>query len=242
MTDGVGLPVLAPDRSQLEFSNVSNSKRRYIRSPKNPLDKSTIVSIFPKAIDDDKITIVPGKFHIDAGLYEKPSILIVGGSSWWSDTDVERPILEIPVSSIQVAESLVKDYCNGMFNCNMGDSMPGLFFVLGEQTIMDIKTKYKIMLEMVKEKQDNWFRVLVKSADSLWARSNGNPLVIWDEMRIAARSLNLNDKPWLKDFHIVQLVPCKFCGVMRNPSYPICQSCRAIDPSHPAAKDIKFAV
>ena len=39
-----------------------------------------------------------------------------------------------------------------------------------------------------------------------------------DIMRLAARSLNLNDKEWLKDFQIAELIRCQFCGGMRNPN------------------------
>lgn len=241
MGNEVGAPIMAGN-TQLEFSNVSNSKRRYIRSVKNPLDKCTVVSIFPKAVDEVKITIEPGKFHIAAGTYENPSVTVIGGSSWWSDTDYEKPILEIPVGSVQVAESIVKDYCNGMYGCDMSTAMPGLFFVLGEQNVMEIKLKYKSKLDEVKERQDNWYRFLVQEADSLWARTNGNPLVIWDVMRLAARSLNLSDKPWLKDFMAAKLTPCKFCGNMRDQNFPICPSCKAIDSSHPLAKEVKFAL
>ncbi len=124
----------------------------------------------------------------------------------------------------------------------MVDRMPGLFFVLGEATVTEIKTKYKEKLAEVNEKQNNWYRILVRLADSLWARSNGNPLVIADDMRLAARSLHFDDKPWLKDFQAIQRTPCKFCGNLRDPAYPICGMCKAIDPDHPLSKTVKFAV
>jgi hypothetical protein len=216
--------------------------RRLIRSVKNPLDKCTIVSIFPKEIYEEKPTIEPSKFLIPAGSFESPAILVVGSSSWWKDIDVDQPMLEIPNSSIQIADSVIKDYCNGMLGCNMGDCMPGLFFVLGEHTVLDIKMKYKEKLKDVKDKQDNWYRVLVRLADSLWSRTSGNPLAIWEEMRVAAKALNFNDKPWLKDFQTAELIRCVACGSLRNPEYPICPTCKSIDASHPLAKELKFAV
>lgn len=225
-----------------EFIAPLLNSRRLIRATKNPMDRCTIVSIFPKDIDEVKYTIEPGKFFIKAGTFENPSILVVGSSSWWKDIDIDQPMLEIPVSSIQVADSVIKDYCNGMLGCNMADCMPGLFFVLGEQTVMEIKMKYKDKLKEVKDKQDNWYKILVRLADSLWARSNGNPLVICDEMRLAARSLNFSEKPWLRDFQIAELIRCAFCGGIRNALYPICPTCKAIDPSHPLSKEVKFAV
>ena len=241
MADEVGKGIRAGN-TQMEFTNTLLNSRRVIRSAKNPMDRCTIVSIFPKDVDETKHTIEPGKFHIPAGTFEKPSVLIVGSSSWWKDIDVDQPMLEIPVSSIQIADSIIKDYCNGMLGCNMGDSMPGLFFVLGERSVMEIKAQYKEKLEDVKAKQDNWYRILVRLADSLWSRTSGNPLAIWDEMRLAARSLNLNDKPWLKDYQQAELVRCKACGGMRNEAFPICPVCKSIDTTHPMAKELKFAV
>ena len=228
------------NNTQPEFGSVINN-RRLIRAVKNPLDKCTIVSIFPKDIDEVKFTIEPGRFHINAGTFENPSLLVVGSSSWWKDVDVDQPMLEIPHSSIQIAESVIKDYCNGMLGCNMSDLMPGLFFVLGEQNLLEIKTKFKKKLEEVNEKQNNWYRLLIKLGDSLWARSNNNPLVICDEMRLAARTLGL-DKPWIRDFATIQKIPCVACGTLKDPAYPVCMACKAIDTSHPAAREIKFAV
>jgi hypothetical protein len=239
MPTEVGKPILA-GQGMMEIPNLG--KRRMIRSAKNPMDKCTVVSIFPKAIDEVKFTIEPGHFSIEPGTFENPAILVVGSSSWWKDIDFEQPLLEIPTGSIAVAESIVNDYCNGMLGCDMVTAMPGLFFVMGTATVADIKTKYTEKLEEVKNKQDNWYRNLVAMADSLWARTNGNPLTIASDMRLAARSLNLNDKPWLKDFQMAKLTPCVACGSMRDVAYPICPSCRAIDKTHPLASELKFAV
>ena len=241
MSDEVGKSIMAGS-TPLEFTNSMLNGRRLIRSVKNPMDRCTIISIFPKDIDEVKHTIEPGKFHIPAGTFEAPSILVVGSSSWWKEIDVDQPMLEVPISSIQIADSVIKDYCNGMLGCNMGDAMPGLFFVLGEHNTMEIKMQYKKKLDDVKAKQDNWYRILVRLADSLWSRTAGNPLAIWDEMRLAARSLNLNDKPWLKDYQQMELTRCAACGSMRNPLYPICPTCKSIDKDHPLAKELKFAV
>jgi uncharacterized OB-fold protein len=66
-------------------------------------------------------------------------------------------------------------------------------------------------------------------ADALWSRSNGNPLTISDEMKLAARELNLVNKEWLKDSQTMELVRCKACGSLKNPLYPICANCKSID-------------
>lgn len=203
--------------------------RRTIRAPINSMDKSTIVSIYPREIEEIKHTIQPGRFVIKPGSTEKPALLVVGSSSWWRDVDVGQPLLEIPVSSIQVADSIVKDYCNGLLACNMGDTMPGLFYIPGEHDLNSINKSFKSELDKALIRQRNWYSALIKLADALWARSNGNPLVVSEDMRMAAKEMGLSAKDWMKDFQMVDMVKCKACGALKNPTYPICATCRYID-------------
>ena len=243
----VGKPIIVGTEvpSQLEFINAPShpsNRRRVIRSARNPLDKCTIVSIFPKEVYAEKVTVDPGMFKIPPGTFEEPATLVIGSSSWWKDIDMSQPMLEIVVGSIQMADSIVNDYCNAVLGSDMSSAMPGLFFTTGGHTSAEIKKDYGKKLKEANDKQNNWYRVLVKMADILWARTNNNPIVIADEMKLAARSLNLNDKSWLKDYQMAELIRCVFCGGMRNPMYPICPVCKAIDSSHPLAKDIRFAV
>lgn len=232
------------------FPGLNALKRRTIRGASNPLDKATIVSIFPQGFVEKKCTIQPGIFEISPGSFENPSILVVGPSSWWRDIDEEQPLLEIPVSAIVIADSVVRDYCNGIFGCDMENMMPGFFYVAGAKqdtkgvvdlkaTLEWIKKDYKTELENALTRQKAWYSFLVKAADSLWARSNGNPLAISDHMRLAARELNLTaNKDWMKDFQMVDMVRCKACGALKNPLYPICQACHFPDPEHPMTKQL----
>jgi hypothetical protein len=201
--------------------------RRTVKGPVNPLDKSTVISIFPRPIHEVKHTLDPGSFHIEAGSVDKPAILVVGPSSWYKELDEHQPLLEIPVSSIQVADSIVKDYINSMLMSDAGDVTPGVSYVPGEETLISIKTKYPGMIPELVRKQSNWYRALVKLGDNLWARTNGNPLSISDDMRIAARELQLN-KEWVKDFQTVELVKCVACGNLRNGNFPVCLHCKTI--------------
>lgn len=224
------------------FNVFSNMNKRTIRAPVNPLDKSTVVNIMPRAIHETKHTIQPGVFDIPAGSLDRPAILVVGPSSWWRDVDEDQPLLEIPVSSIQIANSIVKDFCSGILACNMSTAMPGLFFFQGVITAKDLRDKFPHALEDANIKQLNWYSALIKLADALWARSNGNPLTISDDMRMAARELNLQStKDWMKDYKMIEMVRCFACGAMKNPLFPVCATCRAIDQKHDLAKEIKFA-
>lgn len=220
---------------------LSISKRRAVRHEANPLDKSTIVSIFPKEILETKPTIQPGTFCIPPGTYEKPSLLVIGSSSWFKEIDLDQPLLEIPISSIIVADSVVNDYCNGLLGCNMGTSMPGIFFIPGDITMGKLFKEHQSLLDRARERQNNWYVNLVKQADSLWARTGGNPLAIDDVMRLAARELKL-DKPWIKDFQLAQMIACVGCGNLRNPAYPICPHCKSvIDTDKAKELNLSFA-
>lgn len=224
-----------------EFPGHASYRRRAIRGPVNPLDKTTVVSIYPYELNETKATITPGYFVIKPGSYDNPSITLIGPSSWWREIDDEQPLLEIPISSIVVADSIIKDYCNGILGCDMSAAMPGLFYIPGEHNLLDVKTNFKKELDNCKVRQLNWYSALVKLADALWARSSGNPLAISDSMRTAAKELNLT-KDWMKDFRMVDNVRCKACGAMLNPTYPVCPTCKAInDPAKAKELGLTFA-
>jgi hypothetical protein len=202
--------------------------RQTNRAPVNPLDKATIFSVFPREINERKPTIQPGFFHIPAGSITKPSSLIVGPSSWWKEVDEHQPLLEIPTSSIVIAESVINDFCNGILGCDMSAKMPGLLFVPGEISVDKLKKDYSEVLDKTIARQRNWFAELIKMADSLWARTNGNPLCISDDMRLAANELGLMSKDWMQNFQAMEMIRCIACGNMRNPLYPMCSSCKTI--------------
>lgn len=210
------------------FPNLSDFRHRTIRAPSNPLDKCTLVSIYPNEVYEVNHTIQPGKFLVPGGSFKKPGVLVVGTSSWWKELDEESPLLEIPVSSIQVADSVVRDYCVGLLACNMSTQMPGLFYIPGEISLVDLLSKYQHLLLKAKTTQDNWYKELIKLADGLWTRSGGNPLAISDDMRLAAREMGIDNKEWLQDFQIMESVRCVACGNMRNPAFPMCPNCKTI--------------
>lgn len=205
-------------------------RRRQVRGPVNQFDKSTVFSILPKDIREVKPTLDPGFFDIPMGYPDKPSRLVVGPSSWWREIDVEQPLLEIPVSSIQIAESVVRDYMNGILMCDMGEVRPGLFFINGEVSVDKLKIDHKDLLNQAIKRQENWFRALVKLADSLWARSQKNPLSISDDSRLAAKMLKIEDREWLMDFRMenASMASCPACGTMRNNTFPVCSNCKTV--------------
>lgn len=216
--------------------------RRTIRGPINEMDKSTVISIFPKVITENKPTMQPGVFTVPAGTFDKPGILVVGPSSWWREIDEDQPLLEIPVSSVMVADSIVKDYCNGLLGCDMAGKMPGLFCLAGEWTVNKLRQEHLPLLTKYRERQKGWYLELIKIADVLWARTNGNPLSISDDARLACQELGIKDKPWLQDFQTAELERCIACGTLKNPQFPVCPTCHAISNPDLAKKlNIQFA-
>lgn len=222
-----------------EFPNFDN--RRMIRTVKNPMDQATIVSIYPLGFKDIKHTIQPSEFEVPGGTIEKPGVAVFGVSSWWKDMGDEQPMVEIPVSAVAMANSIITDWCNGLIECDMVNAMPGMFFIAGEKTSLEVTLNYKKMLAEAEAKQRNWYNNLIRAADGLWARSQGNPLVIWDGMRLAAKELGV-ERAWMSNYTYTERVKCFACGSLRDPAYPICPTCKVVDQKHPLAKDLKFAV
>ncbi len=68
--------------------------------------------------------------------------------------------------------------------CDMNERMPGLFFLPGEVGLKDLFDKHKVALDLAKKRQLEFFRALVEAADTMWARTNGNPLSVSDQMHM----------------------------------------------------------
>lgn len=207
-----------------------NFSKRVNKVPPNPLDKSTIVTVFPREVRDIKATVYPGVFIIPAAPRDGYNSVIITPASWYREIDDSQPTIEIPINSMELARSIIQDYCNGLIGCDMADVMPGLFHIPGAFTNEELikVPNFNEMLETAKRKQTNWFKHLITLADIDWARTNGNPLSIPDDARLAAEIVGIKNKPWLNDVLAFELKPCPACGVMRNPSYPICSSCHTI--------------
>jgi hypothetical protein len=124
----------------------------------------------------------------------------------------------------------------------MADQMPGLFYVPGDYTVERLRKDHANLISKYAAAQKKWFLELVRIADILWSRSNGNPLSISDDARLACRQLNITNKPWLGDIQTAELVRCVACGNLRNQQFPVCPVCKAIaDPVKAKELNIQFA-
>lgn len=203
------------------------NNKRIIRSEPNEFDKATIVSIFPQEIVEIKHTVFPGKFVIPAGTVAKPSITTVGPSAWYRDMGDEMPAIEIPNNAVQIANSIVTDYCNGLLMSDK-DCRPGVFFIAGEWTLKEVLDKYRAAFDKAVNQQNAWWRKLLELADTGWAVTNGNPKAISSVMRLAALELGVPNRDWMSTTILQELIKCVACGNLRNPKFPVCGSCNRI--------------
>lgn len=200
--------------------------RQVERAPVNPLDKTTIVSIYPKKIVIENPTIQPCHYELEAGSVTKPSFLVVGSASWWRNI-LDMPSIEIPVHSLRIAESLVNDYINGVTGFQRDHAHPGLFTISGEiKNSEQIVKEFPLFIQTAERRQKQWYLNLVEVADVGWARTNGNPRAISDLARLAAEQLGIQGKAWMQDFNTMKLVQCPACGAMKKEQFPICQNCK----------------
>lgn len=200
--------------------------RRTVRSDVNPFDKATIFSVYPRTVKAEHVTTQPSTYEVPPGDEKNPGRLVVGPSSWWRDIDPEQPLLEIRCSAIQVADSIVNDHNKARFGATPHIG-PGLFYLPGEVPMEELFTKHSAQLLRTVQKQREWYKILVEETDTMWAQSNGSPRVVDDFARIAAHELGLQ-RDWLTNFQATEMVKCIACGQLRNPEFPVCNSCHAV--------------
>src|SRR5882672_1617674 len=132
----------------IDFSNRVSQTGRVVmqRLPTNPMDRCTIVTLIPKIITELKPTLFPGRFIIPAAKPGDYELYTVEPTSYFIPSINERqPPTEVQVNSVMLAESIVKDYCIGIYECNMTDKMPGIFFIPGEFTRKNIQSYVEVI-------------------------------------------------------------------------------------------------
>ena len=221
----------------------SQGKQVIFLLPKNPSDRSTVVSIIPKVITETKATIFPSTYVVPKAPIDGFALLVVGSASWFMANQNEKlPPIEVQVNSWQLAESICLDYNSGILECNMNDRMPGLFCIPGEwdqKSILKFTDRrtgrvFDQMLADARWKQKNWFMALINQSDGDWAQSGGNPRVISDDARMAADILKL-DKPWMQNTKAFEMTDCPYCGELINPKFPVCKHCNRVVNAEAAA-------
>lgn len=228
----------------------SSGKQVITLLPKNPMDKTTIVSVYPREIVDIKPTLFPGRFTIPPAGQNDFSLLIISGASYFIPSQIEKqPPTEVQVNSMMLAESILHDSIPTM-NLVTSAARPGVFCIPGEytkHTILAYKhadgRSFQELLETAKNWQQNYWVSVIEEADYFWSKSSGNPKTIPDDARLAAKILGVEKvKPWMNNVVASELTNCKACGEMINPAFPVCKFCHSIiDPEKAKLLNLKFA-
>lgn len=219
--------------------------------PRNPLDKTTIVSVYPREIVDTKPTLFPSRFVIpparDGGFVLK----IIEGASYFIPSQIENQApTEVQVNSMMLAESILHDSIPSM-NLVTNVCRPGVFALPGIWNNTTVLTyvhpdgrNFNELLIQAREWQQNYWSAVMNEADYFWASTNGNPKSIPEDAKLAARILGIEKtKPWMNNVIASELVNCKACGEMINPTFPVCKFCHAItDEKRAKELNIQFAV
>ena len=188
-------------------------------------DKSTVISFFPLPITEEKPGLYPGRFALPASNGKDPSLLIVGQSVHYVDVGEDRPLVEIPHQSVEIARSIVEDLIAAQLAISDG-IRPGLAFLRGEYTLPELKTKHSAVLQKLRSEHRLWYQELVKLADDDWQKYHKHT-VISDLQRIAARDLNL-EREWLMASIESEPQFCPACGTRVQSGVVVCSSCRCI--------------
>ena len=199
-----------------------------IRAQISDLDKSTVVSIFPKQVKATKVTVNPRRYTVPAGTFEKPSVLVVGTAIWIKhiyETEPEQRV-EMPILSSQLADAIVNDFCSNVLSSGH-ERRPGLFWVIGAKSSEQIIKEHKKEMLAAEERQKQWYLELIKMADIDWVKYRGSPLAVSDTARMAALELHL-EKPWMMDIKHLAMGICPACGSQRDSKFPVCKECKTI--------------
>lgn len=193
------------------------------------MSKSTVVSLLPFPIHEEKPGIIPAYYDIERSDGKNPVVLVVDDGTRFLYLDHERGSADIPVFSAVIAKSIVEDFFRAQI-CfrpqSRPEASPGLFWVEGAHSAEGIKRNFPTELEKARKEQIAWFQELVKIADDDWARYKLH-VSVSDRQREAAKFLNLK-RDWLFDTRPDEMTRCKFCNSFIPGIAVVCPACRQI--------------
>ena len=187
------------------------------------MSKTTIVSLIPFDLNEEK-PVYPGHFFISGAKENDIEILVVENAIAFKYVDEYRGTDKINIDSEDLARAIVEDYATSQLAVMPSDDIiPGLFFIPGEHTKIEIKTKYKDIVAEYRAKQVKWFEILVRMADDDWEKTRQHK-VISGIQRYAARFLNI-DRPWLIE---PKMEKCIACRSTVEAEAIICPTCKTV--------------
>jgi predicted hydrocarbon binding protein len=196
-------------------------------------DVSTVISILPIAIWERKPGLIPGEYRIPAVKDPRRdmNLLLVERAQFPVYIDENRPSLVVPEPSDKVCASIVRDFSIGIQGYEPDIAEPGLTWVPGEVTKLEIEAKMSEALADLRAKQEKWFSNLVEQADDDWGKYHMRRMISHLQ-RVACQILNL-EREWniareIEKQSDIDMTPCKFCRAMVHHEAIVCQFCQGI--------------
>lgn len=193
---------------------------------------TTVVSLVPFPINEEKPGMSPSKFFIDPADPELGfSTLLVTKCRHGVYLDEYRPVLVVPTAPEEVAESICFDYKKGQLGIRMGEAEPGLFWVpgnfAGKEKEAELKAIFSADFREAEKLQIAWFTALVALADDGWGQFKRRGAVSMMQ-KIAANALKLK-REWLLDNEVASaLSECPICFEKVHPRAIVCRGCNGI--------------
>lgn len=196
-------------------------------------DLSTVFSILPMTLNEDKPGLRPAHYQIQGvkNPREQLSSLVIVRASFAVYIDENRPALIVPEPSDRVAEAICRDYRVSMSHVEPNVAEPGLFWLKDKRDVTTILMKQDREgwdeLQRHREMQMTWFKRLVAEADDYWSKVRSRRMIS-DLQRAAAECLGLA-REWNISAEVQEaLSKCKFCFAQVHPSAIVCSHCSGV--------------
>lgn len=188
----------------------------------------TIVSGYPEAISEKKISLMPDTFEIPAAEKGDFHVLHVDHAVTFRYIDEARGTDRRPIFDKELAEAICADLSKAKIEVD-ASAGPALYAIEGKLSKEDIlKDKsLKKQLDEALARQNVWFQRLVQRADDDWAKYKRHT-VINALQRKAANYLGLGNKEWALELSQMLIANCKFCGSPVRPEVIVCPTCHNV--------------
>ena len=195
--------------------------------------KSTVVSIYPFELNEEKPGLLPALYRIAAGTFDKPSILHVGDARYFIPRALDQPPIVAFESGEIVARALVEDFVKAQLEYTPS-AHPGLMWIPGEVDESKVKFKFIEELKDLKVKQDRWFMKLIEKADDDWNKFRHHRSIT-DVQRRACEFLKLK-REWTSVEDSTKFIDCPACMTRIRETVIICPNCHVVINEQLAAK------
>lgn len=193
---------------------------------------ATIVSIYPFNIREFKPGLIPNIFRIPAA---KDDIVVfyVEDAKFPVYMDSERGSIWVTVPALLLANSIIFDFVTAQHRYlapvpeeKIVGAMPGLFYLPGKISKVEIKDKHKHLIEHAISIQNSWFESLVKEADDDWVRYQKHAMIT-DVQRHACKALHI-ERAWAVELKSENFKQCPACSNRIHQQAIRCQHCGTV--------------